>query len=407
MPPTRLLDLTRLLSRLGKGQPTGVDRVEAAYLSHLLTLPSPVFALIRSKLGYLLLDQGGMVVFQKLIAGQLPLPHADFLSRVTRRNDPMLARAETALRRVAIARGTRLRAMVQSHLPHGFSYLNTGHANLGSANLTAIKAAGGKIVVLIHDTIPLDYPEFTRRETIARFDKKLATTASHADLVIHSASTTRAQTETHFQRHGRVPAGVVAPLGINRLHPGNISPREKSYFVALGTIEPRKNHALLLDLWQNLHDTLPEDEIPHLLILGRRGWASAQLLHRLDTLPFRNRTVFELPNLPDDQVAGLMAHSCALLFPSFVEGYGLPPLEAASLGVTVVVPPLPVYKETLGDYPVYAAVEDSYSWLETVIRLKDEAKVQDQARQGQNDGEKPVVKIPQWQEHFNTVLSIA
>lgn len=407
MPPARLLDLTRLLSRLGKGQPTGVDRVEAAYLSHLLTLPSPVFALIRSKLGYLLLDQGGMVAFQKLITGQAPLPHADFLSRVTRRNDPMLARAETALRGVAIARGARLRAMLQSHLPNGFSYLNTGHANLGTANLTAIKAAGGKIVVLIHDTIPLDYPEFTRRETIARFDQKLAATATHADLVIHSASTTRAQTESHFQRHGRVPAGLVAPLGISVLHPGHISPREKPYFITLGTIEPRKNHAFLLDLWQKLHDTLPEDEVPHLLILGRRGWASPELLHRLDTLPFRNRTVFELPNLPDDQVAGFLVQSRALLFPSFVEGYGLPPLEAASLGVAVVVPPLPVYQETLGDYPVYAALEDSYSWLETIIRLKDGVKVQDRAAHGQKDSEKPVVRIPQWQEHFHTVLSIA
>lgn len=407
MPPARLLDLTRLLSRLGKGQPTGVDRVEAAYLSHLLTLPSPVFALIRSKLGYLLLDQSGMATFQKLITGQAPLPRADFLSRVTRHNDPMLARAETALRRVAVARGTRLRAMLQSHLPHGFSYLNTGHANLGAANLTAIKAAGGKIVVLIHDTIPLDHPEFTRRETIARFDQKLAATAAHADLVIHSANITRAQTESHFLRHGRVPAGLVAPLGIGRLHPGHVSPREKPYFVTLGTIEPRKNHAFLLNLWQRMHDTLPEDEIPHLLILGRRGWASAELLHRLDTLPFRNRTVFELPNLPDDQVAGLLVQSRALLFPSFVEGYGLPPLEAASLGVAVVVPPLPVYQETLGDYPVYAALEDSYSWLETIIRLKDGAKVQDRAKQGQEGCENHAVKIPQWQVHFNTVLSNA
>lgn len=406
-PPARLLDLTRLLSRLGKGRPTGVDRVEAAYLSHLLTSPTPVFGLIRSKLGFLLLDRSGMAVLQNLNHGQAPLPCADFVSQITRRNDPILACAETAMRSLAIARAAWLAPMLGKYLSQGFSYLNVGHANLTHASLTAIKSAGGRITILIHDTIPLDHPVFTRRDTIPRFDQKLAATAAHADLVIHSANTTRTLTEAHLSRHGRIPPGLVAPLGITRLHPGPVRPREKPYFVTIGTIEPRKNHAFLLDLWETLHRTLPEDEIPDLLILGRRGWENEVLLRRLDKLPIRNRTVFELTNLPDDQLAGLLAQACALLFPSHVEGYGLPPLEAASLGIAVVVPPLPIYRETLGNYPVYARLDDSYSWLETIIRLKDETATDKQRRLGQNGGVNHAVKIPQWQDHLNTVLSIA
>jgi hypothetical protein len=45
MAPARLLDLTRLVSRLGRGPMTGVDRVEFAYLDHLLGLPDPVYGL--------------------------------------------------------------------------------------------------------------------------------------------------------------------------------------------------------------------------------------------------------------------------------------------------------------------------------------------------------------------------
>ena len=93
----RLLDLTRLLSRLGKGQPTGIDRVEAAYLAQFLALPDPAFGLIRSKLGYLLLDRSGMAGFQALLAPGSALPRADLMSRLTRRNDPVLAQAETEL----------------------------------------------------------------------------------------------------------------------------------------------------------------------------------------------------------------------------------------------------------------------------------------------------------------------
>lgn len=404
-PPARLLDLTRLLSRLGKGQPTGVDRVEAAYLAQLLAMDAPAFGLIRTKVGHLLLDRAGMEQFSRLLSSNEPLPRPDLLSRLTRRNDPVLARAETAIRRHAKARARRLTPMLRKHLPQGFSYLNTGHANLSDAVLTAIKSAGGRVAVLIHDTIPLDHPEYTRADTIAGFDRKLAATAAHADLVIHSAAATRAQTETHLARHGRVPQGITAHLGLSALHPNATPPQTHPYFVALGTIEPRKNHAFLLDLWEKLQETLPAAEIPHLLILGRRGWANPDLLARLDAHPQRNRSIFERPNLPDDQVATYLAHARALLFPSHVEGFGLPPLEAASLGVAVIVPPLPIYRETLGNYPVYARLEDSYSWLETIIRLKDGNK--ERAGQGFEKTGGDAVVIPQWSDHFNAVLSNA
>jgi glycosyltransferase involved in cell wall biosynthesis len=403
----RLLDLTRLMSRLGQGQPTGIDRVEAAYLAHLLALPAPCFGLVRSTLGYLLLNRDGMARFQDLLATQA-LPPADWLSRLVQRN-PTRARAETALRQLAIARvpRLRLRSLLRAHLRQPFSYLNTGHANLTAASLRGIKRVGGTVVVLIHDTIPLDHPEFTRAPIIPVFNTKIAATAAHADLVIHTAQVTRAQTETHFARYGRVPPGIVAPLGITPRASVPPARRAPPYFVTLGTIEPRKNHGFLLDLWAELHRRLPAADIPHLLILGCRGWADPALFARLDSLTPHGQTVFEYADLPDDQVTALMAGSCGLLFPSHVEGYGLPPLEAASLGIAVIVPPLPIYRETLGNYPVYASLTDRCSWLETIIRLKAGAKQHEQADLGQGGAVRHAVKIPHWQDHFKLLLSIA
>jgi glycosyltransferase involved in cell wall biosynthesis len=383
---------------MGKGQPTGVDRVEAAYLAQILAMETPAFGLIRTRLGHLLLNRGGLMRFAALLASPLPLARADLLSRITRRHDPLLARAETAARAIATARGRRLLPLLRAHLPAGFSYLNTGHANLSATSFLAIKTAGGRSAVLIHDTIPLDHPEYTRKGTIPGFARKIAAVAAHADLVIHSANATRTQTEAHFARHGRIPPGITATLGLTALHPATHSPRAHPYFVTIGTIEPRKNHGFLLDLWEKLHEILPATEVPHLLILGRRGWADSALLARLDRHPQRGKTIFELPNLPDEQLATHLAHARALLFPSQTEGFGLPPLEAASLGVAVILPPLPIYRETMGNYPVYASLDDSYSWLETIIRLKDGADRQKKAGQ--------TVQIAQWSDHFNTVLSI-
>lgn len=407
--PARLLDLTRLVSRLGKGQPTGIDRVEAAYLAHFLSLQTPVFALVRSRLGFLLLDKSGMTAFHDLLGVDGPFPPADIISRLTRYSDPLLARAETAIRALSIERCSlpRLPRVLRQHLVHGFTYFNTGHANLNNKSFKALKAGGAKtLAVLIHDTIPVDHPEFTRPDTIGHFDTKLSVVAKSADLVIHTAQATRDLTDQHFARHGRIPPGLVAHLGITPLQPGSMSPRAHPYFVALGTIEPRKNHALLLDIWEDMHCRLPEEEIPHLLILGRRGWSNELLFQRLDSLPFRNKTVFEMPGLPDEMVASLLSNARALLFPSFVEGFGLPPLEAASLGAAVIVPPLPIYQETLGNYPVYASLNDSYSWMETIIRLKDGGQTQELAGQEREDTDICVVAIPRWDAHFNTVLSL-
>ena len=71
MVPTRLLDLTRLVSRLGRGPMTGIDRVECAYLTHLASRETPLFGLVRSGAGWLLLDQPGCARFAQIVSGKV------------------------------------------------------------------------------------------------------------------------------------------------------------------------------------------------------------------------------------------------------------------------------------------------------------------------------------------------
>ena len=108
---------------------------------------------------------------------------------------------------------------------------------------------------MVHDTIPLDHPEFSRADAPAVFAAKLAAVSAHADTVIHLTHATKAGTEAHLARLGRVPSGIIAPLGVTvappdpSTLPGGLD-LTAPYFVILGTIEPRKNHALLLDIWE-------------------------------------------------------------------------------------------------------------------------------------------------------------
>ena len=397
-PPARLLDLTRLVSRAGRGPWTGIDRVEAAYLDHLLARPVPLWALVRIAGGNVLLDPDGVKALAARLAGTARWGAIDLESRIRRRGAPARARAEADLRRLAHARaGDRaLAAMLARHLPAGTHAFNVGHANLREAGLGALAAVPGlSLSVMIHDTIPLDHPEFCREGMAAVMRARLDATARHADRIICVSADTAARLARHLAGAPCPPVTVAHP-GITPAAPDAAAlppglPPDGPYFVTVGTIEPRKNHALLLDLWEGLSATFGP-EAPRLIIAGTRGWRNEDVFARLDARP---AGVIEIAGLSDAALSALVAGSRGLLFPSLAEGYGMPPVEARALGVPAVVADLSVYRESLGAAAIYASPAAPYAWraiIEALLRNEKRFERPDPPR------------LPTWQAHFAAVL---
>ena len=174
-------------------------------------------------------------------------------------------------------------------------------------------------------------------------------------------------------------------------------PANRPLFLMVGTIEPRKNHALMLDVWEEW-DEEADGPRPVLGIVGSRGWRNEDLFRRLDASPLRNRDIFEWSDLSDKAVTALMVRADALLFPSFAEGYGLPPIEAASLQTPVISSDLPSVREMLGELPVYLPPDDRYPWT-TAIKSRIEEKRSGTTGTGG-------YTAPTWDEHFKVVLRI-
>ncbi len=373
---------------------TGVDRVERAYADWVLEVDPDAQFLARTSRGYLLVSAQGARAFLAALDGQMPWPRPDVLSRLTGKGDLDRHRAEALLRRHAVGRclPSNLFRLLSQTLREGTVYLNTGHSNLTSDCLRAFKANPDvHVAVLIHDLIPLEHPEFSRPEIPDHFRKMLEATRDHADLVIcNSEDTLRRLTDWMARERPMVAAHLGLPvLAAKQDLPFDLD-TQTPRFVALGTIEPRKNHQLLLDVWEQL----PTDALPHLHIVGQRGWAAQDILDRLDTHPMRGRAIFEHNDLSDGQVRTLLEGAHGLLFPTLAEGFGYPPLEAARLGTLPICSDLPVLRETLGDCGVYLDPHDAYSWAQTIKKRTEDSLT---APVGQCLGG------PTWQAHFETV----
>jgi len=392
--PSRLLDLTRLTSRAGRVL-TGVDRVELAYLRRLPAEAGPAHGLVRTAFGYLLLDRAGMAAIARAVASK-DWGRPDLLSRLARRLDEPRRAAQSLARRHAIARCLPggLGRMLTARLPSGTVYYNVGHSNLARRVLQAVRAVReARIVVMIHDTIPLDWPDFQREGTVPEFRAKLDRVAQMADVVITPSDIAARDVQRHMAALGRLPKVVSAHLGVDpvRPDPADLPPGldlRAPWFVTVGTIEPRKNHALLLDAWAHLGPTPPR-----LFICGTRGWRNDDVFARLDARP---PGVTELAGLSDGAVAALVQGAAGFLFPSRAEGFGLPPVEAAALGTPVICGDLAIWREVLGNGAVYLNLNDSYLWAQAVKDLSDKGLTADRCSR----------PLPSWDAHFKIALSV-
>ncbi|MEM9139806.1 MAG: glycosyltransferase family 1 protein, partial [Pseudomonadota bacterium] len=309
------------------------------------------------------------------------------------------ARIQSLLRRyrarsVAAADGNArdIAGLIQRLVPAGGIYLNVGHDNLTDDVMTGIADAGLIRAVLLHDTIPLDFPEFARPGTPAKFQLKLQA-AKQADLLVFNSAHTGQRVAHHLgSLH---PNTCVAPLGIEP-HGGAARSSPHPYFLCLGTIEPRKNHAMLLDIWDGLHGAPPP--IP-LRIAGRRGWRNKAVFERLDTGGTMGRTVFEDAAPDDATLSDLVKGACAVLLPSYAEGYGLPVAEALAAGVPVIASDLPALRSVGQDVPEWLPPDAPDRWRETLI---DYAEQPSQAKQAQLQ-RLSAWSPPTWDAHFAIV----
>ena len=110
---------------------------------------------------------------------------------------------------------------------------------------------------------------------------------------------------------------------------------------------------------------------PRLCIIGKRGWENENVLDMLDRCETIRNSVEEFGDLTDAEVQVLMKSSAALLFPSFIEGLGIPLLEAAALKLPCIVSDIPVFREIAPEGTVFLDPLDGLGWKRAIMSRVD------------------------------------
>jgi glycosyltransferase involved in cell wall biosynthesis len=249
-----------------------------------------------------------------------------------------------------------------------FSIVNTdGHAE-------QIKKSGLKPFYLIYDLLPLEFPEFFwSDETPLRHfnivnamasDKSTLISISHD--VNHKLQNLVNQVGLACKNFSVSQCGVSEVFIKSKLSTDIIRECENK-FTIFCTIEPRKNHILLLNVWREMINSGVAD-VPKLSIIGRRGWRNEDVFRLLDNSPAIKQYVTVFDNLKDQDMVKEIKSSRATLFPSFGEGWGLPIVESMAMGIPVICSDIPVHRECSQELATYIHPLDGLGWQQEIFK---------------------------------------
>jgi len=381
-----ILDISRLLTVAPRPSPSGIDRVELAYARRFAADPAARCTFVA----------------ELPLLGFAALPRATVLDLVAALDRAWTegGSAKGAARRARLALPFGRSALAEALRRSGpKAFLLVSHRALDRPALIAsLHRHGCRFVPFVHDLIPLAHPEYARPGQAEKHARRMATVAAMADgIVVNSAATAEALSPWIAGRAAPPPVAV-APLGVALPEVAAPPVALRPYFVALGTIEPRKNHLLLLNLWRHFAATMG-GAAPRLVLVGRRGWENENVLDMLERCAAIDGMVREAGTPPDQEVAALLRGARALLFPSFAEGYGLPLAEALALGVPAIASDLPALREVGGAAPDFLDPLDGAAWRAAVL---DYARADSPARRAQL-ARLGAWRAPSWAAHFEVV----
>lgn len=234
------------------------------------------------------------------------------------------------------------------------------------------RAQGVRVQAVVYDLLPILLPQYFVDGAAEGHQRWLAT-VSELDGII-AISRAVADEYMHWLK-AMGPLQRYLPISVDYFHLGAdiesslptagdfsegeallASMEQLPSLLMCGTLEPRKGHVAVLDALELLWK---EGRSVQLVIVGKQGWMVDELVERLRQHPERERRLHWLEYTSDEFLMKLYQKAAALVAASEGEGFGLPLIEAARHGLSIIARDIPVFREVAGEYAAYFPAEDN------------------------------------------------
>lgn len=214
--------------------------------------------------------------------------------------------------------------------------------------------------VTVHDILFESHPQFFEKAFVARSRLLVPSSVRRSALLFTVSEFSRRQICQNYSipqdRVHSIPNGV----DFSRFHAGNdgntiiegLGLKSGAYFLSVGRLEPRKNHATLLRAWAKLPGPRPR-----LVIVGQRHFHYDEVFNLISELRLSDEIAI-LEQVSDPQLPAIYRHAKAFVYCSWAEGFGIPLLEAMASGIPVISSPTTALFEVGGDAVFWAEPTD-------------------------------------------------
>jgi glycosyltransferase involved in cell wall biosynthesis len=261
--------------------------------------------------------------------------------------------------------------------------------------LQSERRRGLRVVFVVYDILPITNAPWFAEGTQEAFKRWLALVGSCADHLACISQATADAVEQFWQAEGRqvqpglgtfyLGSDLDGDSASGRALPEDDAralsslPIGRKIFSVVGTIEPRKGHAQVLDafdvLWRRGDNST-------LVFCGKPGWKTDDLVSRIEQHPQRGQRLFWFASLSDAGLAELYGRSTAIIASSLGEGFGLPLVEAARHGRPIIARSLSVFKEIAVGNAFYFDGDNAEALADTITKwceLLDNDRIPDSA----------------------------
>jgi glycosyltransferase involved in cell wall biosynthesis/ADP-heptose:LPS heptosyltransferase len=256
--------------------------------------------------------------------------------------------------------------------------LNLADLEAYSVALTGMRRRGLTVKFLVYDLLAVLMPEYSDPPLSLVFQRWLEVVAESDGAVCISwavADEFRAWMFKHAPQRlndfevdwfhlGADMAQSVPSAGLPPgAEPVLLKMQDDPAFLMVGTIEPRKGHAQVLDAFEGLWDS---GRNVRLVIVGKAGWLVDELLERLHAHPELGKRLVWLEGISDEYLEKVYAASACLIAASWGEGFGLPLIEAAQHKLPILARDIPVFREVAGEHAHYFKAESGAELAEAI-----------------------------------------